>query len=154
MNSKPEDKSPATNKENSKNYQETLANYRKNKKKMHSLVGTPDYIAPEVFNRTGYTEIIDWWSVGAILFEMLVGYAPFCSENPKETCRKVIQWKKYLNFPSNINIPREAADLIMKLMADESKRNLNQILDLEETVSRKLRTIHFSSISTGKTCET
>jgi serine/threonine protein kinase len=101
-----------------------LTNYRKNKKKMHSLVGTPDYIAPEVFNRTGYTEIIDWWSVGAILFEMLVGYAPFCSENPKETCRKVIQWKKYLNFPSNVSVPREAADLIMKLMADESRLGL------------------------------
>ena len=136
MNSKPEDKSPAINKENSKNYQETLANYRKNKKKMHSLVGTPDYIAPEVFNRTGYTEIIDWWSVGAILFEMLVGYAPFCSENPKETCRKVIQWKKYLNFPSNINIAREAADLIMKLMADESSKPITRCQNWKERRTR------------------
>ena len=136
MDSKPEDKSPAINKENSKNYQETLANYRKNKKKMHSLVGTPDYIAPEVFNRTGYTEIIDWWSVGAILFEMLVGYAPFCSENPKETCRKVIQWKKYLNFPSNINIAREAADLIMKLMADESSKPIIRCQNWKERRTR------------------
>lgn len=109
--------SPRGNKEN--NYQETLAAYRQNRKKMHSLVGTPDYIAPEVFNKNGYTEIVDWWSVGAILFEMLVGYAPFCSDNPKETCRKVIQWRKHLQIPPNIQVPREAADLIMRLMSEE-----------------------------------
>ncbi len=86
---------------------------------MHSLVGTPDYIAPEVFNRTGYTEIVDWWSVGAILFEMLVGYAPFCSDNPKETCRKVVQWRKHLHVPSNLQVPKEAIDIIMRLMSEE-----------------------------------
>ncbi len=96
-----------------------MANYRQNRKKMHSLVGTPDYIAPEVFNKNGYTEIVDWWSVGAILFEMLVGYAPFCSDNPKETCRKVIQWRKHLQIPQNIQVPRDAADLIMRLMSEE-----------------------------------
>lgn len=101
-----------------------LTNYRKNRKKMHSLVGTPDYIAPEVFNKTGYTEIVDWWSVGAILFEMLVGYAPFCSDNPKETCRKVISWKKHLHIPSTLQVPKEAADLVMKLMSDESNQNI------------------------------
>jgi len=35
-------------------------------------VGTPDYIAPEVFGQKGYTETVDWWSLGTILFEMLV----------------------------------------------------------------------------------
>ena len=89
---------------------------------MHSLVGTPDYIAPEVFNRTGYTETIDWWSIGAILFEMLVGYAPFCSENPKDICKKVIQWKKHLKIPSNVAMPSTAIDLILKLMSEESSK--------------------------------
>jgi len=41
---------------------------------LFSTVGTPDYIAPEVFNQTGYTETVDWWSLGVILFEMLVKY--------------------------------------------------------------------------------
>ncbi|KAF1621116.1 UNVERIFIED_CONTAM: Serine/threonine-protein kinase LATS2, partial [Eudyptes pachyrhynchus] len=43
----------------------------------HSLVGTPNYIAPEVLLRKGYTQLCDWWSVGVILFEMLVGQPPF-----------------------------------------------------------------------------
>lgn len=47
----------------------------------HSLVGTPNYIAPEVLLRTGYTQLCDWWSVGVILFEMLVGQPPFFGTN-------------------------------------------------------------------------
>lgn len=55
----------------------------------HSLVGTPNYIAPEVLQRTGYTQLCDWWSVGVILYEMLVGSPPFLAATPAETQRKV-----------------------------------------------------------------
>ena len=57
-----------------------------------SKVGTPDYIAPEVtsFNKvffsTGYTESVDWWSIGILFFEMLIGYPPFFSDDQHETC--------------------------------------------------------------------
>lgn len=51
----------------------------------YSTVGTPDYIAPEVFMQRGYGQECDWWSLGAIMFECLVGYPPFCSETPAET---------------------------------------------------------------------
>ena len=48
----------------------------------YTTVGTPDYIAPEIFSKGGYTESVDWWSVGVIMFEMLVGYPPFFADSP------------------------------------------------------------------------
>ncbi|KAK1396211.1 hypothetical protein POM88_006074 [Heracleum sosnowskyi] len=52
----------------------------------YSIVGTPDYIAPEVLLKKGYSLECDWWSLGAIMFEMLVGYPPFYSDDPMTTC--------------------------------------------------------------------
>jgi len=87
-----------------------------------STVGTPDYIAPEVFMQKGYGKECDWWSVGVIMFEMLVGYPPFCSETPTETYRKIINAKQTLRFPEDCNLSPEAMDLIEKLLCDQSVR--------------------------------
>ncbi|KFP53036.1 Serine/threonine-protein kinase LATS2 [Cathartes aura] len=81
----------------------------------HSLVGTPNYIAPEVLLRKGYTQLCDWWSVGVILFEMLVGQPPFLAPTPTETQLKVINWESTLHIPSQIKLSPEATDLITKL---------------------------------------
>eukprot|EP01084_Bolivina_argentea_P082030 148541_1 len=56
--------------------------YRRDRKLMYSTVGTPDYIAPEVFSQKGYDKMVDWWSMGVIMFECLVGYPPFYAEDP------------------------------------------------------------------------
>ena len=61
-----------------------------------STVGTPDYIAPEVFNQKGYGPEVDWWSLGVIMFEMMIGYPPFFSNSSSETCRKILNWKTTL----------------------------------------------------------
>jgi serine/threonine kinase 38 len=89
-------------------------------------VGTPDYIAPEVFSQSGYGQEVDWWSVGVILFEMLVGYPPFFSENPSDTCQKIVNWKKYFSIPIDANLSLEADNLIRKLVTvPEARLGLN-----------------------------
>lgn len=91
-------------------------------KKLYSCVGTAYYVAPEVLIKKGYTQDIDWWSVGVIFFEMLVGYAPFCAQETHEVCFKILNYQKYLTIPSNITISPEAKDLITKLLSDSSTR--------------------------------
>lgn len=88
----------------------------------HSLVGTPNYIAPEVLLRKGYTQLCDWWSVGVILFEMLVGQPPFLAPSPTETQLKVINWENTLHIPSQIKLSSEATDFITKLCCSAEER--------------------------------
>ncbi|XP_055988993.1 serine/threonine-protein kinase LATS2 [Sorex fumeus] len=88
----------------------------------HSLVGTPNYIAPEVLLRKGYTQLCDWWSVGVILFEMLVGQPPFLAPTPTETQLKVINWENTLHIPAQAKLSPEARDLITKLCCAAERR--------------------------------
>ena len=85
-------------------------------------MGTPDYIAPEVLIQKGYGPEIDWWSLGVILFEMLVGYPPFFSDSASDTCKKILNWKNNLTIPDKTKISDEALDLIRKLIIDVDKR--------------------------------
>eukprot|EP00752_Nemacystus_decipiens_P012666 g11220.t1 len=66
---------------------------------VYSTVGTPDYIAPEVLQQKGYGKECDWWSLGVIMFECLVGYTPFYAEDPVTTCRKILNWPRFLDIP-------------------------------------------------------
>ncbi|XP_016741428.1 serine/threonine-protein kinase tricornered isoform X1 [Gossypium hirsutum] len=103
--------------------QEQLLHWQKNRRTLaYSTVGTPDYIAPEVLLKRGYGMECDWWSLGAIMFEMLVGYPPFYSEEPLSTCRKIVNWRTHLKFPEEAKLSAEAKDLIRKLLCNVEQR--------------------------------
>ena len=96
--------------------------YKRSRVLAYSTVGTPDYIAPEVFSKQGYNETADWWSVGVILFEMVVGYPPFYADEPNLTCQKILNWKKTLAIPREAGLSKEATDLIKRLVCDANER--------------------------------
>lgn len=91
-------------------------------KRNFSCVGTAYYVAPEVLEKKGYGKDIDWWSAGAILYEMLIGHAPFYSEYTAETCYKILNWNQFLKFPSKKPISPIAKDLILKLLCCQDVR--------------------------------
>ena len=106
-----------------KNDSETLATWQKNRRRLaYSTVGTPDYVAPEVLLKKGYGLECDWWSVGAIMYEMLVGSPPFYSDEPVSTCRKIVHWRHHLKFPPEVNLSDDAKDLIESLLCDVEVR--------------------------------
>ncbi|KAM3411695.1 hypothetical protein ACQJBY_003391 [Aegilops geniculata] len=103
--------------------QEQLSHWQKNRRMLaYSTVGTPDYIAPEVLLKKGYGMECDWWSLGAIMYEMLVGYPPFYSEDPRSTCRKIVNWLSHLKFPEEAKLSSETKDLISKLLCNVEQR--------------------------------
>ncbi|XP_063604239.1 serine/threonine-protein kinase tricornered-like isoform X5 [Penaeus indicus] len=111
---------PASNPMDSKRRAES---WKKNRRALaYSTVGTPDYIAPEVFMQTGYGPSCDWWSLGVIMYEMLIGYPPFCSENPQETYRKVMSWRETLVFPPEVPISEQARETITRLCCESERR--------------------------------
>ncbi|KAI3855579.1 hypothetical protein MKX03_006617 [Papaver bracteatum] len=102
---------------------EQLQHWQRNRRKLaFSTVGTPDYIAPEVLLKKGYGMECDWWSLGAIMYEMLVGYPPFYSDDPITTCKKIVHWRTHLKFPEEPRLTLEAKDLICRLLCDVDHR--------------------------------
>jgi len=86
-----------------------------------TAVGTPDYISPEVLKSQGgdgyYGRECDWWSVGVVLYEMLVGDTPFYAESVIRTYSKIMDHKKTLEFPDqDVYISPKAKDLIRKFL--------------------------------------
>lgn len=111
--------------ESSITQEEQLRHWQENRRKLaFSTVGTPDYIAPEVLMKRGYGLECDWWSLGAIAFEMMVGFPPFYSDDPMTTCRKIVNWRTYLRFPPEADaaLSPAARDFIVRLLCDVEDR--------------------------------
>ncbi|XP_010550614.1 PREDICTED: probable serine/threonine protein kinase IRE [Tarenaya hassleriana] len=95
----------------------------KDTRKKHSVVGTPDYLAPEILLGMGHGKTADWWSVGVILFELLVGTPPFNAETPQQILENIIN--RDISWPSAPEeLSYEAYDLIDKMLTENPVQRL------------------------------
>lgn len=96
---------------------------KREQRQKHPVVGTPDYLAPEILLGMGHGATADWWSVGVILFELLVGIPPFNAEHPQSIFDNImnrnISWPKR---PEEMSY--EAYDLINKLLIENPLQRL------------------------------
>jgi protein kinase A len=83
------------------------------------LIGTPEYIAPEVLLNKGHGKGVDWWTLGILLYEMMSGQPPFIDDDPMGIYQQILAGK--VTFPKHLD--RQAKSLIKKLLvADLTKR--------------------------------
>ena len=82
-------------------------------------VGTPDYLAPEVLLGTGHGPEADWWSLGVVLYEMVVGTPPFSAASPELIFQNILD--RRLTFPEELS--DDLKDLLERLLClDETQR--------------------------------
>ena len=91
---------------------------------MHTVVGTPYYVAPEVL-RGEYDKMCDVWSLGIILYVFLCGYPPFEGDNNKEIFKNVLKSKLEFDPADWDTVSDEAKDLVSKMLNKDPKKRLS-----------------------------
>lgn len=88
--------------------------------KCNSFMGTIDYMAPEVVQGKEYDQAVDWWSLGALGYDLLTGSPPFTANNHTRIQQKIVQAK--LNPPYYMS--PDSKDLLVRLMRKDPKKRL------------------------------
>ncbi|KAI5816651.1 kinase-like domain-containing protein [Pyronema omphalodes] len=91
-----------------------------------SVVGSPDYMAPEVLRGEPYDFSVDYWSLGCMLYEALAGYPPFAGATVEETWHNLKHWRKVFHKPEyedpNYYLSKRTWDFITRLVAGRNAR--------------------------------
>jgi polo-like kinase 1 len=86
--------------------------------KKRTICGTPNYIAPEVLEgRVGHSYEVDIWSLGVIVYTLIIGKPPFETTDVKATYSRIK--RNQYNFPDHVQISDEARDLISRILTGD-----------------------------------
>ena len=121
------------------------------KKKAYTFAGTPNYLAPEIILEKGYSKEVDWWSLGAILYEMLVGVQPFHNNNHQKLLDNILY--KDLRFPETLS--KNAKDLVTKLLERNPQKRIGSGPNgTDDIKNHKFFTqINWDALSKKTTCD-
>ncbi|XP_059450583.1 probable serine/threonine protein kinase IRE [Corylus avellana] len=122
---------------------------KREQRQKQPVVGTPDYLAPEILLGMGHGATADWWSVGVILFELLVGIPPFNAERPQQVFDNIINrdipWPKIPEEMSN-----EAYDLVDKFLTENPVQRLGATGAREVKVHPFFKDINWDTLARQK----
>lgn len=88
--------------------------------KTNSFCGTPDYIPPEIIRNKEYSTSVDWWQLGVLIYELIVGHTPFYDYNVDKMFRNIVK-KKLKRHPS---LSEKAYDLVSLLLQKDPELRL------------------------------
>jgi serine/threonine protein kinase len=129
---------------------------REHKRKLaRSVVGTSQYMAPEVIRGEMYDGRCDWWSIGIILYECLYGHTPFACENRQDTKMNILKHKSTLSFPQTVGrhglpVSFEALDLMMQVLQEKEVRLCSRKYSNNDFTRRMVAGLHARHFTSDK----
>ncbi|XP_058986975.1 serine/threonine-protein kinase N isoform X7 [Musca domestica] len=98
-----------------------------------TFCGTPEFLAPEVLTETSYTRAVDWWGLGVLIFEMLVGESPFPGDDEEEVFDSIVNDE--VRYPRFLSL--EAIAIMRRLLRKNPERRLGSSERDAEDVKRQ-----------------
>nr|KAG5690917.1 hypothetical protein BaRGS_003408 [Batillaria attramentaria] len=113
-----------------------------------TFCGTPEFLAPEVLTETSYTRAVDWWGLGVLIYEMLVGESPFPGDDEEEVFDSIVNEEvRYPRFLST-----EAIAIMRRLLRRNPDRRLGSSERDAEDVKKQafFRNVNWHDLLTKK----